>query len=227
MVYLAIFVLVIAGIAIAGYHFMDRKPATPVIDLPVSATPPSASTTAARGADIPLPGTTTPDMSDWKVYSNDSAGYSIAYPGNAMISADSGILSVIFPKNAYFHWPLLDNAKVTVSVATSCPALESENLLSDNGASPEFTLNGYDFRRTIADGVAAGNRYREIAYDTTVGGSCYHIYLYDHGANGAGLYVDSAALIKKYDDVHDADFSNLISAFNAMVGTFRILAQKG
>ena len=65
-------------------------------------------------------------------------------------------------------------------------------------------LNGYSFTRIEGGDVAAGNIYRELAYDTQANGVCFHIDILDHGANGAGLYVGDQSLIAKYDATHDA-----------------------
>ena len=232
LTFLAIFVVIIAGLAITGY-FMDKAPVAPVQTAPeatstvsdvIPAQLPVPNLTPTT-ADIPLPATSTLDTSSWQTYSDKSAGFSLAYPSDLMSSSDSGSLTLIFPKNSYFHWPLLDDVKITVSAASACPKIESAGF-PGSAAPVDFFLNGYSFRRTIGNDVAAGNRYQEIAYDATIGSICYHIDFLDHGANGAGLYVDDASLIKKYDAAHDADLRSAISIFNAMIGSFRVLAQK-
>ena len=142
------------------------------------------------------------------------------YPPNLVENATGGVLSLAFPKDGYFHWPLLDDAKVTVSVATTCPQIVSYQ----QAQTQKFTLNGLPFTRTVGFDVGAGNRYLEIAYDTISAGKCYHFYFIDHGTNGAGFYVNDSSLIKKYDSQHDKDLSAVLSAVNGMAANLHILA---
>lgn len=144
-----------------------------------------------------------------------------------MSSTDAGILTLTFPKNLYFRWPLLDDATLKVTAIPTCPGITASGL--GGGVAPiSFSLNGYVWKRTNGLGAAAGNLYLEIAYDTlatsTSGQTCYHIGFLDHGANGAGLYVDDASLIRRYDAAHEADLAAVIDDLNAIVASFRILA---
>jgi len=225
--FLIVIIVIIAAIAIAGY-FMDKK--TRSVAVPVV---PAVSTTTVPTTDpfmgIPFPTvTSTADTSSWETYTDRELGYSVSYPSNIVISHDAGALILAFPKSLYFHWPLQDDAKLTITVASTCPAILTKGGLSGpNGSLPEaFSLNGLDFNRMIGTDVAAGNRYFEIAYDTVSNGFCYHMDFLDHGANGAGLYVDDSSLIKRYDDAHTIDLARTVDSLNAIVGSFRILAQK-
>lgn len=225
-----IIILVLAAIVLAGYR-MSRNTAAPS---PTSSTTPedAAATTTdvvsnetpaeILAASIPYPTATTTPGDSWKKFTSKGGGYAFEYPSDLISSLDGqGALTLIVPKNTYFHWPLLDDVTMKVTSGLSCPALLADPA---GEATTTFTLNGIDWTRTVGDGVGAGNRYREVAYDTISGGTCYHIGFLDHGTNGAGFYVDDASLIKKYDAVHDADFARVIGVLNGMVASFRILA---
>ncbi len=166
------------------------------------------------------PASSTADVSSWKAYSNAASEYSLKFPADLSVNADtSGNLVLAFPKDHYFHWPLLDDAKVTITASSSCSSVISDV----PGRQPEaLVLNGYHFVRTEGGDVGAGNIYHELAYDTVSNGICYHIDLLDHGANGAGLYVGDQSLIASYDAVHKADLTAVLGIFNAMVNTFRL-----
>lgn len=221
-----IFLLAVAALAVTGY-LMSRKPASPA----PSAVPDisTASTTPAASADaIPFPdGSSSADLSKWTQYKDPAKGYSLSYPSDLVRAIEpGGSISLTFPKNVYFHWPLLDDAKITIAVGPSCPAITAAGL----GGDPKpvsFSLNGQTWKRTVGSDVAAGNRYEEIAYDLSQNGICYHIGFLDHGANGSGLYVDDASLIRKYDAAHDTDLQTVILILNAITGTFKASGLKG
>jgi hypothetical protein len=222
--------LVIAALAITGY-FMGKKdsaPAVPAYPLtPEDVTAPATDLASSTDA-IPFPnGAPAADLSAWAQYSNQAKGYSISYPSDLIraVNAD-GSISLAFPKNVYFHWPLLDDAQITIAVGPTCPAMATAGL--SGGPKPvSFSLNGQTWQRTIGSEVAAGNRYEEIAYDLSQNGICYHVGLLDHGANGSSLYVDDSSLITKYDAAHDADLQTVILILNTMVGTFKASGLKG
>jgi hypothetical protein len=162
----------------------------------------------------------TVDISSWLTYSDGSDDYSIRYPSNISVNMDdSGGLVLAFPKDQYFHWPLLDDAKVTITVGTSCPSVVSG---ATSPAPTTISLNGYTFTRTEGGDIGAGNIYRELAYDMEKKGRCYHIDLLDHGTDGAGFYVEDQSLISSYDAAHSVDLSAVLGIFNDMIGTFRL-----
>jgi len=158
------------------------------------------------------------------MYVDNQNGYTIEYPPDLVQGGSKNAPSFAFPTKTYFHWPLQDDAKVTITVAASCPGVVSQGL---GGEGPDkLTLNGQPSVRTVGVDVTAGNRYLEIAYDTTASGKCYHVDFLDHGANGAsGAGIDDISLDKKYDAAHDADLAAVITIFNGMVKNFHILAQ--
>ncbi len=178
--------------------------------------------------DIRLPTATTTTPSDWKTYTNNSLGYSISYPGNLVLydrsklvtSTSSGNINLTFPKDIFFHWPLQDDAVITLTVGVTCTDMVVPS--QPQTSTTTFSINGYSFTARVGDDAGAGNRYREIAYDTEGNGLCYHISLYDHGVNGAGFYVDGQALIQKYDSQHDVDMKAVIDIFNSIVNSFRL-----
>jgi len=160
-------------------------------------------------------------MASWVTYTDAAGGYSLSRPAGMTQNVIDGNQTFLFPKNSYFHWPLLDDARITVTVGPSCPAITA----GDTGNGPaSFSLNGYAFTRTVGTDVGAGQRYLEVAYDTKANGVCYHVDFLDHGTNGAGFYVDDAALIKRYDAQHAVDQTAVLSALNGIVGSFRLLA---
>ena len=240
LVILGFVIVIIAGIAAAGYIISGQgdtlvngpDTSVPIVSTSAPSEPSdtnatSTSTTASSTLPaIPLPGQRNPPIntSSWFINVDDKLGYSIEYPSDLITGQSGDRFTLVFPKNTYFHWPLLDDVKVTISVASSCPKTIEGG--PTDGQPVEFSLNGYSFVRTMGTDVGAGQRYEEIAYDLLQDGSCYRVSLLGHGANGAGFYVDDAALVKKYDAQHEADMEAVVDILNGMVGTLRILAQK-
>ena len=231
--------VVIAALAVTGY-FMSKNAAAPAAPVTPSSSGEATSTDGGTDASSAVPATTSPslaiplpdgsssaDLSAWTQYSNPAKGYSLSYPADLIRATETdGSVSLSFPKNVYFHWPLLDDATITIAVGPTCPAITAAGLGGD--VRPEsFTLNGQIWKRTMGIGAAAGNRYEEIAYDLAQNGTCYHIGFLDHGANGSGLYVDDASLIAKYDATHDTDLQTVILILNTIVGTFKASGLKG
>jgi hypothetical protein len=165
--------------------------------------------------------TSSVDTSQWPAYTDTSAGFTIQYPKDMVINGDTlGSIVLAAPSADYFHWPLLDDVKITITASSSCPAILP---VPFPATSSPIAANGYTFTRTEGGDVAAGNIYRELAYDTVVHGVCYHLDLLDHGSNGAGLYVSDQSLISRYDDQHQADLTNMLGVFIGIVNSFRLV----
>jgi hypothetical protein len=231
LVILGVVIIILALIAAGGYLMQSQISGAPVIPAvsipsntqygvsPATSTPSLATTT--RGASFPLPAaTTTVDTSSWSMHVENELGYSVEYPSLFLTSFHDGVFTLTVPKNQYFHWPLLDDAKISISVSPVCLELDT----AERQQSASYSLNGNMFSRAVGTDVGAGNRYLEISDDTKANGSCYRIGLLDHGANGAGFYVDDPSLIGQYDAQHESDIAALVSIYNALVGTFRVLA---
>jgi len=193
----------------------SRPVSTPIINHPSS---PSASTTP----NVPFPTGNSVDASSWLMYVDNQRGFSIQYPPDLIESVNAGVLTLAFPKNSYFHWPLLDDAKVTVTAAPTCPTVDLGGPQTDTAT---VSLNGNTFTRLVGTDVGAGQLYTSVIYDTQTKGTCYRIYFLDHGTNGAGFYVDDTALIQKYDSQHSADMKAVFTILNGMVEQFHILAK--
>lgn len=221
MLFGLVLIVFVVAVLYAGYDSIKKQNTIPDYAA-ISPLNNSASTT---------PGTTTPtvfatstaDTSSWKTFASDELGYELKYPSSLQKTTKGTSQIFTFPKNIYFHWPLQDDARITVTTGSSCPSLIDEGFDS-TGATTTFMLNGYAFSRYEGGGAAAGNRYRGVAYDTAHGGICYHLSFFDHSAAGAGLYVDDPSLIARYDAEHDADLKAALDIFNAMTQTFRIRA---
>jgi hypothetical protein len=236
-----IVLIIILAVLIGGYEFIANLSYTRHITLPANMLASSSADSNAdsnSGADngfiasstlgtfgladptLMSPASSTADTSLWQTYSNAAEGYSTRYPSNLSVNKDdAGNLVLAFPKDQYFHWPLLDDAKITITASSSCPTV-----INDRPDSQPTTLdlNGYTFTRTEGGDVGAGNIYRELAYDMRAGGICYHIDFLDHGSNGAGLYVGDQSLIASYDAIHTNDLTSVVDVFNAIVNTFRL-----
>ena len=221
--------ILILLIIIGGYFVLHSMIATKKANEQVSQTISESmgSTTDATSSDLsqatykldlPTATTTTPD--NWKTYTNAKLGYSISYPANLLVSSPSNILTLAFPADLYFHWPLQDTVIFRLTASTTCP--DSLVPTGPFTATTTFSMNGYAFIASEGDDAAAGNRYQEVIYETLGNGRCYHMSLFDHGTNGAGFYVEGQALIQKYDDQHDTDMSAVISILNSMANSFRL-----
>ena len=178
------------------------------------------------GISIPTATTTTP--SNWKLYTNSSLGFSISYPKNLVLydrsksstTSSLGSVTLTFPKDIYFHWPLQDDVVITLTVGATCNDMVVP--AQPRTSTTTFSINGYSFATRSGDDAGAGNHYREVAYDTEGNGLCYHVSLYDHGVNGAGFYVDGQALIQKYDSQHALDMKAVVDIFNSITNSFRL-----
>ncbi len=174
------------------------------------------------GYKLDLPNATTTTPGNWKNYTNAKLGFSLSYPSNLVKSVSGDTLTLTFPKEIYFHWPLQDDVVLRVTASSSCPdTIVPESQFT---ATTTFSSNGYSFTVTEGDDAGAGNRYQEIVYETHGNGLCYHMSLYNHGVNGAGFYVEGQALIQKYDNQHDIDVKAVIATLNSITNSFRLQA---
>ena len=217
-----------------GYNFISNFTYTRHITLPpqLLASSTNATSTTDTSNIIPTafgntsstysnPASSTIDTSSWQLYSNPETGFSIRYPSDFVVNKDTvGNLVLFIPKNTYFHWPLLDDAKITIVASSSCPAIEP-GVRSPYPIS--VVVGTYVFTYSEGNDVGAGNIYREQAYDLPNGNICYHVDLFDHGANGSGLYVSDQSLISGYDSHHQNDLNNIVSIFNGVVYSFRLV----
>lgn len=233
IVSIVIISLVIMGMA--AFYFINNFTYTRHITLPPQLLA-SSSTDVVAGQDQTFvqpeafgqkdpaslnPASTTIDMSAWKTYTNNELGFSVKYPKDLVVNANfPGSLVLAMPKDRYFHWPLLDDTKVTITASSSCPSFVSEQAPSNVASVP---VGDHIFTRGESADAAAGNIYRELAYDMEINGLCYRLSLFDHGANGAGLYVSGQALISQYDAQHQADLDRLVGVFMGMVKSFSIV----
>ncbi len=172
---------------------------------------------------IPTSTTTVPTSWGSHNFGQPSTQFNISYPPNLIVSnnsdASSTIIVLAFPKENYFHWPLQDDVRITITVSSSC----ADPMVPQNPstATTTFSSNGYSFTAIHGNDVAAGNLYHEILYTTEVNNQCYSFSFFDHGSNGAGLYVDDPVLIQKYDSQHSADYSQAVSVFDSIVTSFK------
>ncbi len=231
----SIVIIIVVIVGMAAFHFISNFTYTRHITLPPQLLA-TSSTDALSGQDQAFikpevfgqkdpaslnPASSTISTSAWKTYTNNELGFSVKYPKDLVLNADfPGSLVLAVPKDKYFHWPLLDDTKVTITASSSCPAFMS-GFTPDNVASVQ--VGDIVYTRSESADVAAGNIYRELAYDMTRNGLCYRLSLFDHGANGAGLYVSGQALVSQYDAQHQADMDKLISVFMGIIQSFSIV----
>lgn len=172
-----------------------------------------------------IPTATTTAPSSWRVRSYSDIGLSIAYPDNIIARREGRKLILNLPRDVYFHWPLLDEVRITISASSTCAEMETP--ANETFATTTFSLNGYSFTAKQGDDVAAGNKFHEVIYMTEaipegMDPQCFTFDLFDRGANGAGLYVSDGALIDKYNNQHEVDFLAVNNVFNQIVESFRV-----
>jgi hypothetical protein len=219
-------VAIIGGVAVVGYYLYQEKNTPPVFPPSLFINTATSTPSTATSTPASLYATSTADMSAWKTYGNAELGYSVAYPADVIVNENTDNVVFAFPKGTYFHWPLQDDAKVTIAVATSCPPLA---VAPAPFTSPTTTvmLNHQVFTGHASHDAAAGNLYSEVAFDTFGNGVCYHLSLFDHGANGAGLYVGDPSLIVQYDNQHTADMAVVNNVFYGMLQQFKVTSVPG
>ncbi len=203
--------LVILGmVGYTSYNYIKEKNSlrfTPIV-VDTATTTPLANTVSVATSSV--------DTSKWKTYKNDELGYSISYPEDLIVNYDESKLILVFPAKNYFHWPLLDEVKLSLIATSSC--------ITGNASTTELSINDrtYTVESDLVD-VAMGSRWHESVYSIDREGTCYKITTSIRGTNGAGFYVDDQILIKKYDNQHDIDSSLVNSIIWAILGTFEKL----
>jgi len=220
----SLIILVVVIIIAAVFLVLDQ------VHAPASSTSTTSSTSATiTQSSIPnsnsqFSSTSTIDISTWKTYSNAQPPFSIKYPANLAFSTSTiptidgpYLLSLQFPKSIYFSTVLKDEAYVIVTASSTCPAVQQGPI--DKGPTT-LDINGTTFIENTINDVAAGNRYLTITYDTLANNLCYRITFFDHGANGAALYLGDQNAAKIADTTHDAELSNIEAMTETMVGTF-------
>ena len=211
---LVIIALIISAgfIGFEVYKYLDQKSSlqfAPIVIDNVSSTSPIVQNIASSSTSI----VTTSDTSKWKVLENSELGYSIRYPDDLIINKDELSLILAFPKKVYFHWPLLDDIKVTIVATSSC---ETKGLAT-------ITINDKNiFIDKVINDAAAGTIYKENSYLIPGNDSCYKIIINSKGSNGSSLYVDDPALIKKYDHQHDIDTKAVWETIYSIIYNFQI-----
>jgi hypothetical protein len=235
-----IFLVIIGIFAVAGYNFISNFTYTRHITLPPQLLASSSTDATSSGDGLILntpadvfgqtdpsalnPASSTIDTTSWHMYVNNSLGFTIQYPKGMLVNPDiPDSFVMVVPKDQYFHWPLLDDVKITVSASSTCPQIASGAIF------PEATTtvaNGYTFTRSEGSDVGAGNIYREMAFDVTKDNICYHIDMLDHGTNGAGFYVSDQDLITRYNNQHQSDLNAVVAIFITMVDSFRLISPK-
>lgn len=215
---------VLAGIAWAGYAYIMLKKHLPLFT-PIETTKPNAEVIPMAGeiklfeTVLQYPASSTVDTTLWKTYVHEKFHFEVSYPANMITNGDESTTILAFPKDAYFSWPLLDDVKITIAASSTCPVVENA---AANSTTSLFMLNGHEFTRWVSQDVAAGNRYIDVMYTTTVDGTCYSLHLSDHGSNGAGLYVDDQELIKRYDLTHTDSMKKVLDVFNTITAKFQV-----
>jgi hypothetical protein len=204
-----IIALTIAGIVGYGaYNYVQEKNSLKFTPIP------SPDIDLNQASSTPDIATSTVDISEWKIYDNQELGYSIKYPKDLIVNYDALSLILAFPKDKYFHWPLLDDVKLTLISTSTCS--------SDIASSSQITVNGIKYRFSKSDGAAMGTVYKENVYEINGNSVCYTITYNSKGTNGAGFYVDDPSLIKKYDNQHSLDNDEVIKIIYGILGSFKI-----
>ena len=206
-----IIALVILGmVGYTSYDYIKDKNSlrfTPIV-VDIATSTPTANNVSVATSSV--------DTSKWKTYKNDELGYSIKYPEDLIVNYDESKLILVFPAKNYFHWPLLDEVRLSLIATSSCA--------TKNASTTEFSINDrlYSVDSDTTD-VAMGSKWHETVYSIHRDGTCYKITASSRGTNGAGFYVDDQILIKKYDNQHDIDSSLVKSIIWAILGTFEKL----
>lgn len=211
--------VLIVALAILGmvgytsYNYIKEKNSlkfTPIVIDMATSTPSSTVVSFA---------TSTVDTSKWKIYKNEELGYGVKYPDDLIINYDASKLFIVFPQKNYFHWPLLDDVKLTIIATSTC-----QSSGSTNASTSEITLNDrlYTLESDASD-AAMGTRWNETIYSIKGNGICYKIFVNSRGTNGAGFYVDDSSLVKKYDNQHSIDNSTVKAIIWGILGSFEII----
>jgi len=219
-----VIIAIVAGLGYVGsfsYGYLQSKNSPKFTEIPSQSsisttTPDLSSATSSQTVALSV------DTSSWKAYSNNELGFGLKYPTDLIVDDSGAALKLTFPKGSYFHWPLEDDAKLTVSASSSC----AKNSVGENLNSQPTTLDigGQSFIVTQGADAAAGNIYGETVYSIHGNNVCYSLIFDTHGANGAGLYVDDPALIKQYDGQHATDLASIKNIVYSIAGSFQILS---
>ena len=113
-----------------------------------------------------------------------------------------------------------------MTASSSCPTIEPSGLPGINNPQTVVFPNGLTFVQHRIDDVAAGNRYETLVYDTIKDNICYRITFFDHGANGAGLYLSDMNAINVANSIHDAELIKIEAIVTEMIDTFTLNTSK-
>jgi hypothetical protein len=210
-------VIVIAIICIAGYisyDYLQKKNSLQFSPIP------SPQNTVTNATSTDSFATSTIDRTSWKYYENVELGYGLKYPEDLIVNFDEKTLILSFPVKTYFHWPLEDKVKITVTASSTCLSLGNNDKYGQSGSVSDLVVDAHKFTRTKISDVAAGNVYNTVTYEIMNNGFCYSLEYYSHGSNGAGLYVDNPDLIKKYDNQHKLDVDNVTNIIHGILESF-------
>lgn len=217
---LVIGLVILAGlvkIGLVAYDYIEKKNSLrfePIQTEDQNAT----STDVATSTNIVEPKV---DISKWKSYTNEEFGYGFKYPDNLILNKGDFDLFLAFPKDVYFHWPLLDNVRLSIIASSSCDRsklLEYGNL----STTTKIIVSGKDYTMIKVDDIAAGTIFERIAYERMGNNICYSVLLESKGTNGAGFYVTDPVLVKKYDDQHKVDSEALLEIVYGILANFEI-----
>jgi len=216
-------ILIVVLIVAVVFLVIDQFKGSTVSIVTSSSTPQNAATSSTTDSSV--------NISAWKAYTSlGQPAFSIKYPPDLVSSVSvvptidgPYLLALQFPKDVYFSTVLKDEADVIVTASSTCPTVEPGPI--DHGPQT-IDMNGLTFTENQVSDVAAGNRYLTITYDTIANNRCYRITFFDHGANGAGLYLSDPAAIKAADSAHDAELARIESIVSAMVSTFGTAASQ-
>ena len=220
-IFVIIVALTIAGIVGYGaYDYVQDKNSLKFTPIPLSDSTKDINEASSTQNFV----TSTVDTSKWKVYDNQELGYSIKYPEDLIVNYDALSLILSFPKEKYFHWPLLDDVRLTLISTSTClsdiasSSDQSLGLLSNS----EITVNNIKYKVLKSNGAAMGTIYKKDFYEINGNNVCYTITMDSKGTNGASFYVDDSSLIKKYDNKHTVDTAQVTDVIYGILGSFEI-----
>ena len=216
-------ILIVVVLVAAVFLALDRAHA-PTVPATVST---ASSTTGLISSTSTI---SSIDTSSWTSYVNAKPPFVIKYPADLVSSTSTVptiegtyLLELQFPASVYFSTVLKDQAYVIVTASSTCPAVAPGPI--DHGPQT-LEMNSMSFTENEASDVGAGNIYHTITYDTLANGLCYRVTFFDHGANGAGLYLSDPTEIQAADTTHAAELSRVEAIVQAMVGTLSLYASK-
>lgn len=201
-------------IGIIAYQTFHKLPASAgVQDVTIYDTP------ANSGQPLPSVGANS------QLYKNDEYNLAMIIPSDVSISSGFDKDTLTFPASTFSVYfisgrPFQLTSEANLSLYKpqgACSTSQGSRVIDE----ADIRAGNVVFKKQSWSDVGAGQLYKGVDYTTIKGGLCYRVSLFTHSANGAGLFTNDQAEIKRIEDENKMEMQNLFSTSDQIVSTFK------